>query len=83
MCFASQVEKEELDLFELLEEAADENASFFSDASVVVNTMQQVIRQKEVNNLFSYEPMISLSAVNVLRERLNSRARSRCEGTIP
>ncbi|XP_033628250.1 centromere protein J-like isoform X1 [Asterias rubens] len=42
-----EVEKDELDLFELLEEAADENASFFSDASVVVKTLQQVFRQKE------------------------------------
>ncbi len=57
-------------MFELLEEAADENASFFSDASVVVNTMQQVIRQKEVkqNSLFFLLLTSLLSVIRSIQE---------------
>ena len=46
--FILQEEKEELEEFELLEQAADDNASFSSNASLVVNMMKRTVARRQV-----------------------------------
>ena len=44
-----QIEQEDLDEFEMLEQAADDNISFCSEASLVVNVLQRAKKRKQVS----------------------------------
>ncbi|XP_022110307.1 centromere protein J-like isoform X2 [Acanthaster planci] len=64
-----KVEQEELDEFELLEEAADDNASFASDASIVVNMIQRANERKQGNGISSNRLQPPSKSVLIQRQR--------------
>eukprot|EP00057_Strongylocentrotus_purpuratus_P019807 XP_011674281.1 PREDICTED: centromere protein J [Strongylocentrotus purpuratus] len=68
----TKIEQEDLDEFEMLEEAADDNASFCSEASLVISVLQRAQRRKQellgVSPLNKKAPLATLQSVDATEE---------------
>ncbi|XP_041455950.1 centromere protein J-like isoform X2 [Lytechinus variegatus] len=68
----SKIEQEDLDEFEMLEEAADDNVSFCSEASLVINVLQRAQRRKQellgLSPLLKKTPLATLQSVDATEE---------------